>query len=289
MRAENDESQLLISEETQEFLRRALWTDRYAPLRIPNDQRPQAFLAKVLTSASPDLQPRIRKALVNLVREWRRDEPSNVLSSVLYLLARVRCAEALPYVEQLFRRKLAGVPDERRLKNECLRFLAGMGATEANVSLFRFHLRDPDFAPVCFRALYKHDIRNAGVDMPQLVRVLTEADMRQDLTNILRLLAANYCSYSDLVTIIDEAYRRHTIADFLSCVEALPRAGVKVGPAPPYLCACDALLVLSEHHRVSPPEVRASLIRIRRFDRYRLRRLLDTLEPSSGILERDLA
>jgi hypothetical protein len=164
------------------WLRRAVVAGEPAPLVVPHATSLAVHVAGLLRRADEPLDGRARAALPLLLREWGHFRPRAVeaLERLLVVCAELRCATAEPEIVALARERLAALPDGAaavRLRQRCLAVLAGFGPSERSRPLFESLLDERDYAPLCYRALYRADPRAAAREIAPLLAALPdEAD-----------------------------------------------------------------------------------------------------------------
>src|ERR1044072_8753066 len=100
----------LSQEELKEWLRRSFWTQQTLPVMVPPTSRNALEISSLLKQGSSNLKIRVRKVIPELLQEWGRDDPMDVLDDLLIVCGRLRCAGTAVVIAQIISERLANRP-----------------------------------------------------------------------------------------------------------------------------------------------------------------------------------
>lgn len=173
------------------WLRGYVWAKRTYPLVVPNVTDRVTQFISLVKAGTPALIVSVRSVIPELLKEWGRDDTTDVLEKLFLLCGKLRCADAEASVIQILNSRLSARSEveETKLRSLGLGVLSGFGCTDRTAYLFERYIGEKEYALVSYRALYKYNPTNAAVHLPVLVEIYQDHRAEQKLKmNIKRML-----------------------------------------------------------------------------------------------------
>src|ERR1051325_7208475 len=234
----------LSEERLLNWLRKVLWTGNALPVIVPSISRLAVEVSDLLKQGSSALKSRARAVIPTLLQEWGRNDPPNVLDDLLVICGRIRCAAAEPVISLLMTERLRQQPEVVPLRQRCLSVLSGFGCTERTVLKFEEYITDIEYAAICYRALYRYNLRYAATELQNIISLFQNADALDELDIVIHNLAhdlrsprqfiwilARYLEHTDrpeLITRVLEILRSVRLLTAAPFIEARPNERVEV-------------------------------------------------------------
>ena len=209
------------------WLRKVLWTGNALPIIVPSISRLAIEVSSLLKHGSSALKSRARAVVPILLQEWGRDDPANVLDDLLIICGRIRCAAAEPIIVLLMTERLQQQPEVVALRQRCLSVLSGFGCTERTVLKFKEYITDIDYAAICYRALYRYDLRYAATELQNILSIFQHANALDELNVVISNLKHDLKSPRQFLWVLAR-YLEHTNLPelFIHVLEVLRGAGL---------------------------------------------------------------
>jgi hypothetical protein len=197
----------LSADDLKNWLRRSIWVQTAVPLIIPRTATLIAYLSDLLKTGSSGLLSQLRIVLPGLLQEWGGSDTSRCLDELLILCGTLRCASAESTVAMIATERLKDRPDEIGLRQRSLSVLSGFGCTDSTEHLFRRYLVDVNYAALCYRALYRHDLTFAASEFTTVVKVHSAARVTQNLRAVLDILFFDYANKRERIEIWKSVFK----------------------------------------------------------------------------------
>lgn len=209
----------------RDWLRLSLWTRNSLPLVVPTTSRLAIELSDLINRGSSLLKTRVRSILPGLFQEWGRNDFLTVLDDLLIVAAKLRCANSEQYIALILAERLGQRPGSLLIRQRALSVLSGFGCTERSVLIFERHITDIEYAAICYRALYRYDLRYGATELTNIIRMFQESDSLGELDIIIRTLASDL-EPADFTTIITKYLEIGEPNEIVDIVEVLRGVGV---------------------------------------------------------------
>ncbi|HSS20057.1 MAG TPA: hypothetical protein VLL54_08280 [Pyrinomonadaceae bacterium] len=148
-----------------------------------------------------------------------------VLDDLLIVAAKLRCANSEQYIALILAERLGQRPGSLLIRQRALSVLSGFGCTERSVLIFERHITDIEYAAICYRALYRYDLRYGATELTNIIRMFQESDSLGELDIIIRTLASDL-EPADFTTIITKYLEIGEPNEIVDIVEVLRGVGV---------------------------------------------------------------
>ena len=226
----------LSKEQLRDWLRNSLWTGVALPVVTPSSSRLAIEVSSLLKRGSSQLKARVRTVIPTLLPEWGRDDATSILDDLLIICGRLRCAAAESAIALLITQRLPQQPELVPLRQRCLSVLSGFGCNKRTAFVFEEYIKNIEYAAICYRALYRYDLRYAATELQDIVSMFQDDQSLHELDIITRTLASDLQSPEQFVSIL-AMYLKHAEEPklIIHVLEAL--RGVGLLSAAPFLGA----------------------------------------------------
>lgn len=208
------------------WLRACVWGRNPHPVLIPIASRLAIEISELFKKGSPELKTRVRTIVPILLQEWGRDDLSEALDDLLVICGRLRCATAEPVIMQITNERLVGRAAEIFLRQRCLSVLSGFGCTDRSKFVFLKYIDNCEYAAICYRALYRFDLRYAAAELSEIFRVFKAAGALDDLGIAVRRLFNDVTSSNQRMDTLTQFLAKGDPATFFEVLHLIKGIGI---------------------------------------------------------------
>lgn len=188
------------------WIRHSLSTRDALPVVVSPNSRLAVEMSSLFKKAlkSSGLKTRVRAVIPVLLQEWGRDDPMDLLDDLLILSGRLRCAAAGPVIVTIMTERLRDRPEAVAVRQRCLSVLSGFGCTERTEPIFKELITNVEYAAICYRALYRYDLRHAATELQEIVSIFQSVDALEELDIVIRNLGNDLRSPREFIGVLTQ-------------------------------------------------------------------------------------